>query len=45
MKQSNYTDKEGAEKTSLELTADHIGLVPRLIKRANTSNTEGEFPW
>jgi single-strand DNA-binding protein len=45
LKQSNYTDKEGTEKTSLELTADHIGLVPRLIKRANTSNTEGDFPW
>lgn len=44
LKQSTFTDKEGKEKTSLEITADQIGLVPRLIKKLATK-TEGELPW
>jgi single-strand DNA-binding protein len=44
LKQSTYTDKEGVEKSSLEITADNIGLVPRLIKKVATKN-EGEFAW
>lgn len=43
-KQSTYTDKEGQEKTSLEITADHIGLVPRLVKKVAT-RTEEELSW
>jgi single-strand DNA-binding protein len=48
LKQSTYTDKEGKEKTSLEITADNIGLLPRMAK-ANRQNTEatneGLNPW
>jgi single-strand DNA-binding protein len=32
MKQSTYTDKEGKEKTSLEINAQDVGLVPRAHK-------------
>ena len=49
MKQSTYTDKEGKERTSLEITATDIGLVPRLVKNSKQSTenqiTEGENPW
>lgn len=49
LKQSSYTDKEGKDKASLEITADHIGLVPRLIKKVATRTIikegEGEFAW
>ena len=45
LKQSTYTDKEGKERTSLEITADQIGLVPRTQKVYNTPNTQEEAPW
>ena len=49
MKQSTYTDKEGKERTSLEITATDIGLVPRLVKNSKQSTedqtTEGANPW
>lgn len=46
LKQSTYTDKEGKEKTSLEIVADNIGLLPRLIKtnRVSTETQEAD-PW
>jgi single-stranded DNA-binding protein len=46
LKQSTYTDKEGKEKTSLEIVADQIGLLPRLVKSNKVStDNEGAFPW
>jgi single-strand DNA-binding protein len=46
LKQSTYTDKEGKEKTTLEIVADQIGLLPRLIKTNKVStDNEGAFPW
>jgi single-strand DNA-binding protein len=48
MKQSTYTDKEGKERTSLEINALDVGLVPRLVKNSNQSTEnplEGAFPW
>lgn len=46
MKQSTYTDKEGNEKTSLEIVADNIGLLPRLIKNSKVSTeTQEADPW
>jgi single-strand DNA-binding protein len=47
LKQSTYTDKEGKEKTSLEIVADQIGLLPRLVKsnKVSTDNNEEAFPW
>ena len=47
MKQSTYKDKEGKEKTSLEITATDIGVVPRMVKaKQSTENqVEGAFSW
>jgi single-strand DNA-binding protein len=48
MKQSTYTDKEGKERTSLEINATDVGVVPRLVKNSNQSTEnqlEGAFPW
>lgn len=46
LKQSTYTDKEGKEKTTLEIVADQIGLLPRLIKSNKVStDNKGAFPW
>jgi single-strand DNA-binding protein len=47
MKQSTYTDKEGKEKTSMEITATDVGVVPRMVKgKQSTDNQlEGAFPW
>ena len=45
LKQSTYTDKEGKEKTSLEITAEHIGLVPRTQKNYTATKTQEEAPW
>ena len=42
--QSTYTDKEGKERTSLEIKADEVAT---LIKRASRSKktTEDNLPW
>ena len=40
--QSTYKDKEGNDKTSMEITAKDVGLVPRLQKA--TKKEEGA-PW
>ena len=47
MKQSTYKDKEGKEKTSLEITATDVGVVPRMVrgKQSTENQTEGAFPW
>jgi single-strand DNA-binding protein len=41
MAQSTYTDKEGNEKTSMEITAKEVGLIPRLQK----AKTQEATPW
>ena len=41
MKQSTYTDKEGKERTSMEIAARDVGLVPRLQKTQKKEND----PW
>lgn len=45
LKQSTYTDKEGKEKLTMEITADHIGLVPRTHKNYTAPQTQEEAPW
>jgi single-strand DNA-binding protein len=46
MAQSTYTDKEGNEKTSMEITAKEVGLVPRLGKpKAQQFATKEASPW
>jgi single-strand DNA-binding protein len=46
MAQSTYTDKEGNEKTSMEITAKEVGLVPRLGKpKAQQFATKEATPW
>jgi single-strand DNA-binding protein len=44
--QSTYTDKEGNEKTSMEITAKEVGLVPRLGKpKTEQFATKEATPW
>jgi single-strand DNA-binding protein len=46
MAQSTYTDKEGNEKTSMEITAKEVGLVPKLGKpKAQQFATKEATPW
>jgi hypothetical protein len=46
MAQSTYTDKEGNEKTSMEITAREVGLVPRLGKpKTGQFATKEATPW
>ena len=46
MAQSTYTDKEGNEKTSMEITAREVGLVPKLGKpKAQQFATKEATPW
>lgn len=40
--QSTYKDKEGNEKTSMEITAKEVGLIPRLHK---AKQTQEAAPW
>lgn len=49
---SRYTDKEGVERTSLEINADSVGVIPRIVAepqepRSDKSDEEpiGDFPW
>ena len=44
--QSTYTDKEGNEKTSMEITAREVGLVPKLGKpKTGQFATKETTPW
>ena len=46
LEQKTYTDKEGNEKTSLEILAKHVGLVPRLGKPKSQQFAKQEAsPW
>ena len=46
MVQSTYTDKEGNEKTSMEITAKEVGLVPKLGKpKTGQFATKEATPW
>jgi single-strand DNA-binding protein len=46
MAQSTYTDKDGKEKTSMEITAREIGLVPKLGKaKTGQFATKEATPW
>ena len=46
MVQSTYTDKEGKEKTSMEITAREVGLVPKLGKpKSGQFATKEATPW
>jgi len=44
--QSTYTDKEGNEKTFMEITAKEVGLVPKLGKpKTGQFATKEATPW
>jgi single-strand DNA-binding protein len=46
MAQNTYTDKEGNEKTSMEITAREVGLVPKLGKpKSGQFATKEATPW
>lgn len=50
-----YTDKEGLERKSLEITANEIGIVPKILPEVAVGHTElrsdeeylapEEYPW
>ncbi len=42
LKQSTFTDKEGNQRTGLEITADEVGIVPRVQRKSKTEDTP---PW
>jgi len=46
MAQSTYTDKEGNEKVSMEITAKEVGLIPKLGKPKTQQFAKQEAtPW
>ena len=42
LKQSTFTDKDGNQRTGLEITADEVGIVPRVQRKSKTEDTP---PW
>jgi single-strand DNA-binding protein len=42
LKQSTFTDKEGNQRTGLEIMADEVGIVPRPVRKTKTEDTP---PW
>ena len=46
LKMNNYTDKNGATKLQMEITASEIGVVPRIAKTKTQPTSGGwEQPW
>jgi len=45
LKMNTYTDKNGIEKTQMEITASEIGVVPKVIKTKPQPNNGGQEPW
>jgi single-strand DNA-binding protein len=46
LKMNNYTDKNGVTKLQMEITANEVGVVPRIAKaKTEQSNGGWEQPW
>lgn len=45
LKLNNYTDKNGVEKSQMEITASEIGVVPKIARNKSHSNNGGQEPW
>lgn len=45
LKLNNYTDKNGVEKSQMEITASEIGVVPKIAKQRQQLNDGGHEPW
>ena len=41
LKMNSYTDKNGVEKTQLEITASEIGIVPKIAKTKPQTEKQG----
>jgi hypothetical protein len=42
---NTYTDKNGIEKTQMEITASEVGVVPKIVKTKPQPNNGGQEPW
>lgn len=45
LKMNNYTDKNGVEKSQMEITVSELGIVPKIAKNKSQINDEGLEPW
>jgi single-strand DNA-binding protein len=45
MKMNNYKDKNGVDKSIMEISASEIGIVPKIAKSKTQSNGGWEQPW
>ena len=45
LKLNTYTDKNGIEKSQMEISASEIGVVPKVTKNKTQTNTGGSEPW
>ena len=45
LSQRSYTTKEGEQRTSLEITADEVGVIPKLPKVAGQASQSEDSPW
>jgi single-strand DNA-binding protein len=46
LKMNTYTDKNGVEKTQMEITVSELGVVPKSAKPKTQANSGGwEQPW
>ena len=45
LKLNTYTDKNGVEKTQMEISASEVGVVPKIAKNKTQTNTGGNEPW
>ena len=46
LKLNNYTDKNGVEKSQMEITVSELGVVPKMAKNKTHNNDGGwEQPW
>jgi single-strand DNA-binding protein len=45
LKLNTYTDKNGVEKSQMEISASEIGVVPKVTKNKPQTNIGGSEPW
>lgn len=45
LKMNNYTDKNGVEKSQMEITVSELGVVPKIAKNKTQVNDGGLEPW
>ena len=45
LRMNSYTDKNGVQKSQMEINASEVGIIPRITNYKTQTTTGGSDPW